>query len=118
MESAFATSPGAADPFPARTHPPESKWERELSDVSFEEGDPGQGEAERLSRRGRGTWGLTQEAMEWLCQDGEHPALVEVRSRARCFRLEGGPNRAEGIESVPLENLRTLCGVLFVPPWA
>ncbi|CAN0488873.1 unnamed protein product, partial [Ectocarpus sp. 12 AP-2014] len=30
---------------------------------------------------GPGSWGLTEEAMEWLCRDGEHPAIVELQSR-------------------------------------
>lgn len=74
--------------------PPTSKWERGLSDVDCgdEEGDDGKyddgdsdggvdsGVGGRAGRGGRtgGSWGLTEEAMEWLCQEGEHPALVEV----------------------------------------
>lgn len=67
--------------------PPTSKWERGLSDVDCEEeaeeeedGDDETGHWVGGGGRTGGSWGLTEEAMAWLCQEGEHPALVEVSS--------------------------------------
>lgn len=58
---------------PVREGPPPSKWERGLTDVDEEEEEEGEGRG-----AGPGSWGLTEEAMEWLCRHGEHPAIVEV----------------------------------------
>lgn len=63
-------------------HPPTSKWERGLSDVDLEELDDGYGGGgvqKSEKDRTKGGWGLKEEAIEWLCQEGEHPMLVEVR---------------------------------------
>lgn len=62
--------------------PPLAKWERGLSDVDSEEASPGM-----TTLAGADSWGLTNEAIEWLCQEGEHPALVEVSTAKRRFRV-------------------------------
>ncbi|CAM9545123.1 unnamed protein product, partial [Ectocarpus fasciculatus] len=68
---------------PARGGPPPSKWERGLTDVDEDEEEEEEVEEEDGGGRGAGpgSWGLTEEAMEWLCRDGEHPAIVELQSR-------------------------------------
>lgn len=63
----------------ARVGPPESKWERGLTDVDVEEDEVEEEEDGRGRGAGPGSWGLTEGAIEWLCRDGEHPAIVEVR---------------------------------------
>lgn len=60
-------------PSSAKEGPPTTKWERGLTDVDTDEAGGS------TAAPGTGSWGLTNEAMEWLCQDGEHPAIVEVR---------------------------------------
>ena len=76
-EPGWATSREAGDgtnskrPSP-RKAPPLSKWERGLSDVESDTTAPGGRGA------GAGSWGLTNDGMEWLCREGKHPAVVEV----------------------------------------
>ena len=63
-----------------REGPPESKWERGLTDVDLDDDDEEEAEEDGGGRgAGPGSWGLTEDAMEWLCRDGKHPAIVEVR---------------------------------------
>ncbi|CAN0069334.1 unnamed protein product [Pylaiella littoralis] len=75
-----------------REGPPTSKWERGLVDVDEEDGgEDGEEEEEEEEEggggggggrgAGPGSWGLTEDAMEWLCREGEHPAIVELHSR-------------------------------------
>lgn len=66
-----------------RDGPPPSKWERGLTDV--DEGEEEDGDCDDVGGDGAGgrgagpgSWGLTEDSMEWLCRDGEHPAIVEV----------------------------------------